>query len=125
MPAWSWRPRPSGALYVTYASWMYFQSSAFEAFDRIAEKVEESERMVAASVEIHESLNAGDTLEKEFKQLTAAAGDQSIEWKLLQLKEKMQLGAGGSAKPQQALKPGSSQPNDGSIVKDAVLEEDH
>jgi phage shock protein A len=100
--------------------------SAFEAFDRIAEKVEESERMVAASVEIHESLNAGDTLEKEFKQLTAAAGDQSIEWKLLQLKEKMQLGSGG-AKPQQALKPGSAASNtshQGHVVKDAELEEE-
>ena len=100
--------------------------SAFEAFDRMAEKIEESERMVAASVEVHEALNAGDTLEREFKALGAVTSDQSIEWKLLQLKEKMQLGAGGTAaKPQQALKPGSAQQTDGPIVKDAVLEEDH
>jgi phage shock protein A len=101
--------------------------SAFEAFDRMAERIEESERMVAASVEVHEALSSGDTLEKEFKALGAAQGDQSIEWKLLQLKEKMQLGSGGNAKPQQALKPGNAQQpqphND--IVKDAVLEEDH
>jgi phage shock protein A len=96
--------------------------SAFEAFDRIAEKVEESERMVAASVEVHEHLTSGDQLEKQFKQLTTAAGDQSIEWKLLQLKEKMQLGTGNSVKPQQALKPGSSQGTH--IVKDAELEEE-
>ena len=95
--------------------------SAFEAFDRIAEKVAESERMVAASVEVHEALSSGDQLEKQFKQLTAAASDQSIEWKLLQLKEKMQLGSGG-AKPQQALKPGTSQGTH--IVKDAELEEE-
>ena len=95
--------------------------SAFEAFDRIAEKVEESERMVAASVEIHEALNSGDSLEREFKQLTAASGDQSIEWKLLQLKEKMQLSSGG-AKPQQALKPGSASQEH--VVKDAELEEE-
>lgn len=100
--------------------------SAFEAFDRMAEKIEESERMVAASVEVHEALNAGDTLEREFKALGAVSSDQSIEWKLLQLKEKMQLGAGGTAaKPQQALKPGTAQQTDGPIVKDAVLEEDH
>jgi phage shock protein A len=101
--------------------------SAFEAFDRMAERIEESERMVAASVEVHEALSSGDTLEKEFKALGAAQGDQSIEWKLLQLKEKMQLGSGGNAKPQQALKPGNtqqSQPHN-DIVKDAVLEEDH
>ena len=67
------------------------------------------------------------TLEREFKQLGAVAGDQSIEWKLLQLKEKMQLGPASGSKPQQALKPGqqqSSQPHT-DIVKDAVLEEDH
>ena len=98
--------------------------SAFEAFDRMAEKIEESERMVAASVEVHEALSTGDTLEREFKALGAVNSDQSIEWKLLQLKEKMQLGTGGTAKPQQALKPGSAQ-NETGIVKDAVLEEDH
>jgi phage shock protein A len=100
--------------------------SAFEAFDRMAEKIEESERMVAASVEVHEAITTGDSLEREFKQLTTAAGDQSIEWKLLQLKEKMQLGSGG-AKPQQALKPGSSASSashQGHVVKDAELEEE-
>jgi phage shock protein A len=99
--------------------------SAFEAFDRMAEKIEESERMVAASVEVHEAITTGDTLEREFKALGAVAGEQTIEWKLLQLKEKMQLGTGSNAKPQQALKPGAAQPqphND--IVKDAVLEDE-
>lgn len=95
--------------------------SAFEAFDRMAERIEESERIVAAQVEVHEAITTGDTLEQQFKQLNAAAGDQSIEWKLLQLKEKMQLGS-GTAKPQQALKPGASQGTH--IVKDAELEEE-
>ena len=95
--------------------------SAFEAFDRMAERIEESERIVAAQVEVHEAISTGDTLEQQFKQLNAAAGDQSIEWKLLQLKEKMQLGS-GNAKPQQALKPGASQ--SAHVVKDAELEED-
>ena len=96
--------------------------SAFEAFDRMAERIEESERIVAAQVEVHEAITTGDTLEQQFKQLNAAAGDQSIEWKLLQLKEKMQLGSGG-AKPQQALKPGGSQGTH--IVKEAQLEEEN
>src|SRR5687768_6881693 len=63
--------------------------SAFEAFDRIAEKIEETERVTAASIEIHEVLNAGDTLEKEFTKLSAGSANESVEWKLLALKEKM------------------------------------
>ena len=75
---------------------------------------------------MHEAITTGDTLEREFKALGAVQGEQSIEWKLLQLKEKMQLGSGGAGKQQQALKPGAQQAqphND--MVKDAVLEEDH
>ena len=54
----------------------------------LAEKIEESERMAVASVEVHEAL-AGDTLEQEFKKLKPV--DQSVEFKLLALKEKMNL----------------------------------
>src|SRR5687768_1837184 len=71
--------------------------SAFEVFDRMAEKIDEQERMVVATTEVHEALTAGDTLEREFKQLTVGASSESIEWKLLQLKEKMSLPAGGAA----------------------------
>src|SRR5688500_19095646 len=63
--------------------------SAFEVFDRMAEKIEETERVTAASIEIHEVLNAGDTLEKEFTKLSAGSANESVEWKLLALKEKM------------------------------------
>jgi phage shock protein A len=61
--------------------------SAFEVFDRMAEKIEESERMAIASAEVSEALNEGDTLEQEFKKLKPA--DQSVEFRLLALKEKM------------------------------------
>jgi phage shock protein A len=102
--------------------------SAFEVFDRMAEKIDEQERMAVATTEVHEALTQGDTLEREFKQLTVGASNESIEWKLLQLKEKMSLGPGGQAASKGALAPGQSQPNavtkhDG-IVKDAELEED-
>jgi hypothetical protein len=84
--------------------------------------------MAVATTEVHEALTAGDTLEREFKQLTVGASNESIEWKLLQLKEKMSLGPGGAASSKGALSPGQSQPNavtkhDG-IVKDAELEEE-
>ncbi|MEX0891434.1 MAG: PspA/IM30 family protein [Gemmatimonadota bacterium] len=70
--------------------------SAFEAFDRMAEKIEESERRLMASAEVHEALT-GDTLEREFKELGAASADESVEWKLLQLKERMGLPPAGTA----------------------------
>ena len=103
--------------------------SAFEVFDRMAEKIDEQERMAVATTEVHEALTAGDTLEREFKQLTVGNSNESIEWKLLQLKEKMSLGPGGAAAQNKgALSPGQSQPNavtkhDG-VVKDAELEEE-
>src|SRR4051812_8102102 len=63
--------------------------SAFEVFDRMAEKIEESERMAIASAEVSEALSEGDTLEQEFKKLKPA--DQSVEFRLLALKEKMNM----------------------------------
>ena len=68
--------------------------SAFEVFDRMAEKIEESERMAVASAEVTEALG-GDTLEQEFKKLKPV--DQGVEFKLLALKEKM--GQTGRALP--------------------------
>lgn len=111
--------------------------SAFEAFDRMAEKIEETERRALAVTEVHEALT-GDTLDQQFAQLHAGAANESVEWKLLQLKERMGLTAGGSAqkaslpgaggsagsiaseRQQPALKPGS----DPAIIKDAELEEE-
>lgn len=103
--------------------------SAFEVFDRMAEKIDEQERMAVATTEVHEALTAGDTLEREFKQLTANTSDQSIEWKLLQLKEKMSLGAGGASSTQQALPSGSSSSQSAvtkhaNVVKEAEIEEE-
>jgi phage shock protein A len=102
--------------------------SAFEVFDRMAEKIDEQERMAVATTEVHEALTAGDTLEREFKQLTVGSSNESIEWKLLQLKEKMSLGPGGAAASKGALPAGQSQPNavtrhDG-VTKEAEIEEE-
>src|SRR5688500_13091832 len=69
--------------------------SAFEAFDRMTEKIEETERRSIAMVEVHEALT-GDTLEQQFAQLSSGANDQSVEWKLLALKEKMGLASSGA-----------------------------
>lgn len=62
-------------------------TSAFDAFNRMAEKIEESERRTLASAEVTESLT-GDTLEDEFRQLET--GDDS-DRRLLALKQEMGL----------------------------------
>jgi phage shock protein A len=60
--------------------------SAFEAFDRMAERIEENERRALAAAEVSEELNAGDSLDKEFAQLEKG---ESAEARLLNLKRKM------------------------------------
>ena len=100
--------------------------SAFEVFDRMAEKIEHTERTIAASIEVHEAITSGDTLETEFTKLTAGAANESVEWRLLQLKEKMgmtQALPSGNAQGQapKSLKPAGA--HEESIVKDAEIEE--
>ncbi|MGH7459844.1 MAG: PspA/IM30 family protein [Pseudomonas sp.] len=102
--------------------------SAFEVFDRMAEKIEETERVTAASIEVHEALTTGDTLDRDFAKLTAGAANESVEWKLLQLKERMgltpALPAGGNADSGQpkSLKPAGT--SEEGVVKDAEVVED-
>lgn len=84
------------------------EKSAFEAFARMEEKIEQNERMLKASTEIDQEFT-GDRLQADFKQLEKVAGGASAEAQLLALKQKMgmlpaappqekkQLGAGKSA----------------------------
>ena len=102
--------------------------SAFEAFDRMAERVEENERLALASAEVTEELSAGDSLDKEFKQLEKTTG-ASADDQLLELKRKMgvlppapepvanQLPTGEGARQLGAGSPGST-------VQDAELLEE-
>jgi phage shock protein A len=59
--------------------------SAFESFDRMADRIEESERRALAAAEVTEELS-GDPLEREFAQLDKG-GD--ADFRLLELKQKM------------------------------------
>ena len=68
--------------------------SAFETFERMAEKIEESERRTLASAEVTQALTAGDQLEQEFAKLKPA--NENVEFRLLQLKERMGILAPGS-----------------------------
>ena len=62
--------------------------SAFEAFGRMAERIEETEMQALAAAEVDEELT-GDTLEQEFARLEG--GDLDVERQLEALKEEMGL----------------------------------
>jgi phage shock protein A len=85
-------------------------SSAFEAFDRMAQKIEENERLAIAAASVSEELQ-GDSLDREFKALEAGTVSEDVDYRLLEMKQKMgilpapppaqarQLGAGTTAAP--------------------------
>jgi len=76
------------------------EKSAFEAFARMEEKIDQSERQIRASAEIDEEFT-GDRLAKDFKQLEQSAGSNDADFRLLQLKQQMgMLGSGGGAAKQ-------------------------
>lgn len=70
-------------------------TSAFEAFNRMAEKIEEEERQSLAHAEVSEALE-GDTLESEFLRLEAGSGDANVDNRLAALKAEMGLLPSGS-----------------------------
>jgi phage shock protein A len=88
-------------------------SSAFEAFNRMADKIEESERRSLAAAEVSETLQ-GDTLEHEFKLLESSGDD--MEGRLLALKQEMGLLPKGDG-PQRKL-------NSGHEAEDAEKEDE-
>ena len=59
--------------------------SAFETFDRIAQRVEQTERLALASAEVTEELGS-DHLEKEFRMLEVG---ENADARLIELKRKM------------------------------------
>ncbi|MBI4521434.1 MAG: PspA/IM30 family protein [Gemmatimonadetes bacterium] len=98
--------------------------SAFEAFDRMAERIEDAERRTVASIEVHEALT-GDTLEREFQKLQAGSGD--VDERLLALKQQMGLLPGGEEAVKQLKAGGDSkaQPSEpqGLIHEAELIEE--
>jgi len=90
--------------------------SAFEAFARMEERIEQNERQIKASVEIDEEFS-GDRLTNQFKQLESSAGDATADFQLLQLKQKM--GLIGSGQPGSARQLGAGE-SDASEAKDIV-----
>jgi phage shock protein A len=64
------------------------EKSAFEAFARMEEKIEQNERQIRASSEIDEEFS-GDRLANDFKRLERTAGTASADVQLIALKQKM------------------------------------
>lgn len=84
-------------------------TSAFETFERMAQKIEHTERLALAAAEVSEELS-GDPLEKQFKALEASSGSEDIEYRLLEMKQKMGIALpAGAPAPGQSL-PGTAQP---------------
>jgi phage shock protein A len=85
------------------------ETSAFEAFSRMEEKISQNERQLLASAEIEEEFS-GDRLKSDFKRLEKESGALNADMQLLALKQKMgllsrgtaaggkQLGAGGRSR---------------------------
>ena len=81
-------------------------TSAFDAFNRMADKIEDEERQTLAEAEVTEAIT-GDTVESEFLRLEAGTSDTGLDDRLLALKSEMgllpaaaeeeprQLGSGG------------------------------
>ena len=80
-------------------------TSAFDAFNRMAEKIEEQERQSLAAVEVTEALGPG-TLEEEFKVLESGGGTGDVEDRLLALKHEMGLIAAPESEAPRQLESG-------------------
>ncbi len=80
-------------------------TSAFDAFNRMAGKIEEQERESLAHQEVNEALGPG-TLEDEFKQLEGGGGTGDVADRLLALKQEMGLISAPTAEAPRQLESG-------------------
>ncbi len=100
-------------------------TSAFEAFNRMADKIDEEERRSVAHAEVSEAL-AGDTLETEFLRLESGSEDAGVDDRLSALKAEMGLLPAGSPEAPKQLESGEDddEADDGSDGTDAAPAED-
>lgn len=110
-------------------------NSAFEAFNRMAEKIEHNERIALAAGVVSEELS-GDPLDREFKALEAGNTSEDMDFKLMALKQQMgilppapssadaaqrQLGTGAAPAAAPAAAPPTAAQQQASQVRDAEL----
>lgn len=99
-------------------------TSAFEAFNRMADKIEEEERQSIAHAEVDQALG-GDTLDQEFLKLEAGPGGADVEDQLLALKTEMGLIAPPTASeaPKQLEAPDAAADGVAPPIEEADVEE--
>lgn len=100
------------------------EKSAFEAFARMEEKIDQSERQLRASTEIDEELT-GDRLSKDFKQLERVAGTASVDARLLELKQRMGVLPSGAARAGRQLGAGAGGASPGEDTVTPEIEDVH
>jgi phage shock protein A len=83
-------------------------NSAFDAFNRMEEKITANERQLQAAQEIDEEFS-GDRLAGEFKQLERSSGGANADAQLLQLKQRMGMLAAGAPAASRQLGAGADQ----------------
>jgi phage shock protein A len=82
------------------------EKSAFEAFARMEEKIEQNERQIRANIEITEEFS-GDRLARDFKMLESSAGEVTADLQLLELKRSMGMLPSGAASESRQLGAGN------------------
>jgi len=83
------------------------EKSAFEAFARMEEKIEQNERMIKASTELDQEFS-GDQLQQQFKQLERTSGGAGADAQLLALKQRMGLLPSGAPTEKRQLGAGKA-----------------
>src|ERR687896_1124239 len=91
------------------------EKSAFEAFARMEERIEQNERLLKATTEIDEEVS-GDRLQSQFRQLERGAGSGTVDARLLELKQKMGVLPAGSSPGSKQL--GAGQPSGARTAND-------
>jgi phage shock protein A len=89
--------------------------SAFESFDRMAEKIEATERKALAAAELQEEFS-GDTLAKQFEALEYHG---TADQQLVALKQRMGLLAGGANRAKQ-LGTGTDSVHDAEVIEEST-----
>jgi phage shock protein A len=98
------------------------EKSAFEAFARMEEKIEQNERQIRASVEIDQEFS-GDKLANDFKRLESVAGSASADAQLLELKQKMGMLPAGSTQSSKALGAGAGEKEPATLEAEEIPDE--
>ena len=93
-------------------------ASAFDAFNRMAEKIEEQERESLAHQEVNEALGPG-TLEEDFKALESGTEGGDVEDRLLALKQEMGLIAAPESEAPRQLESGDEDDEAGDAARAA------